>query len=67
MPIIHVRLLEGRNDQKLDELSAALTRTTAQVLDSPPERIRLVITETPKSKWFVGGQSIARLEANDGS
>ncbi len=61
MPIVHVEMLEGRPPEKLPQLIRALTDTVCQVLDVPPERVRVVITEVPKTLWGIGGVTAADL------
>lgn len=65
MPIVQVSLLAGRDEQTLMELADLLTDATARALGSEPDRVRVLITEVPKTKWSVGGRTIAELEAEN--
>jgi len=59
MPIVHINLLEGRNLETRDKLAVAVTETVADTLACPPERIRVILNEVPRTQWYVGGQSLA--------
>jgi 4-oxalocrotonate tautomerase len=62
MPIIHIQLLEGRSREKIASLIASVTETVAAELDSPKDRIRVIVTEVPKSHWGAGGTPISQAE-----
>lgn len=57
MPIINVQILEGRPDDKINELIHNVTDTVAETLDSPKENVRVIIDEVPKTHWGIGGIS----------
>ena len=61
MPLLLVRMLEGRPPEKIEELIAELTATTARVLDAPPETVRVLVDEVRKTHWGIGGRSAAAL------
>ena len=58
MPLLLVKILEGRPPEKLEALIHALTETTSQVLDAPAESVRVLIEELPKTHWGIGGKSV---------
>jgi 4-oxalocrotonate tautomerase len=55
MPIINVQIMEGRSADTIKRLIASVTDTVAQELDSPKERIRVLVTEIPKTHWGIAG------------
>jgi 4-oxalocrotonate tautomerase family enzyme len=56
MPIVEVHLVEGEHPPAhVTQLLTALSRRYAEILDSPPERIRAVVTEHPARSWATGG------------
>ncbi|WP_372657006.1 2-hydroxymuconate tautomerase family protein [Hydrogenophaga sp.] len=57
MPVLLVKILQGRPPEKIEALIAALTEATARSLDAPPESVRVLVEEMPKTHWGVGGQS----------
>lgn len=59
MPILTVRILEGRPPEKIEGLISALTEAASRVLDAPAESVRVLVEEVPKTHWGIGGQSAA--------
>lgn len=57
MPIIRAEILAGRPAAKKAELIAELTATACRVLDTTPERVRVLIYEIPAAHWGIGGVS----------
>ena len=55
MPIIHINILEGRSQEKKDELAARVADTASDILEVKPEAVRILIHEIPEEKWYVGG------------
>jgi phenylpyruvate tautomerase PptA (4-oxalocrotonate tautomerase family) len=56
VPIVEVHLIEGSHTAAQHaELLAALSTRYAEVLDSPPERIRAYLTLHRPEHWFTGG------------
>ena len=56
MPIVEVHLVEGEHaPAHVTQLLTALTRRYAEVLDSPPERVRALVVEHPPRLWATGG------------
>ena len=61
MPIIQVFMMEGRTDEQKAGLIDALTTATVEQIGSPRESVRVLITETPKSHWGIGGKTAREL------
>lgn len=55
MPIVHVYVLEGRPPERIRELMSRVTEAVCQALDVAPERVRVVVSEVPRTHWAVGG------------
>lgn len=55
MPAIHVKLFDGRSDDKKREYAHALTEVTVQVLGCPPESVDIIFEDVKKSDWATGG------------
>lgn len=55
MPIINIQILEGRPPEKIKSLIASVTETVSVELSAPKERIRVLVTEVPKTHWGIGG------------
>jgi 4-oxalocrotonate tautomerase len=57
MPIAHLYILEGRDDDRKERLIAEVTDAIHRTLDAPVESVRVIITEMPKAHFGIGGQS----------
>ena len=57
MPVAHLYILEGRDDDKKERLIAEVTQAIHRSLDAPVESVRVIITEMPKGHFGIGGQS----------
>ncbi len=55
MPLIQIQLMEGRPPEKIKSLIARVTDTVAEELNSPKDRIRVIVTEVPKTHWGIAG------------
>lgn len=61
MPMIRVDLIEGRTPEQHRQLIKRLSEVTAEVLDTPIERVRVCVNEVPPTHWGIGGVSISEL------
>ncbi|KAF1036416.1 4-oxalocrotonate tautomerase [Burkholderia lata] len=57
MPVAHLYILEGRDDDKKERLIAEVTQAIHRSLEAPVESVRVIITEMPKAHFGIGGQS----------
>ncbi|WP_322060089.1 2-hydroxymuconate tautomerase [Paraburkholderia sp. J63] len=57
MPVAHLYILEGRDDDRKERLIAEVTEAIHRSLDAPVESVRVIITEMPKGHFGIGGQS----------
>jgi 4-oxalocrotonate tautomerase len=55
MPIIEVRMLEGRSVDEKRSLARELTDGFVRACGGDPGAVRVVIHEVPRSSWAVGG------------
>ena len=55
MPILHVHMLEGRDVEKKRLLAQRLTQVIMDTLGSPPEKVRVILTDMPHDSYSVGG------------
>ncbi|MBF5008396.1 2-hydroxymuconate tautomerase [Burkholderia multivorans] len=60
VPIAHLYILEGRDDDRKERLIAEVTEAIHRSLDAPVESVRVIITEMPKAHFGIGGQSAKR-------
>jgi 4-oxalocrotonate tautomerase len=61
MPIVNIQVLEGRPENKIKDLIGNVTDTVANTLEVPKERVRVVVTEVPKSHWGIGGVAVSDI------
>lgn len=62
MPIVHIQILEGRSREKKRTLIRAVSRTVAEVLEVPLERVRVILQEVDPEHWGIGGETAGSLE-----
>lgn len=55
MPILHVHMLEGRDVEKKRLLAQRLTQVIMDTLGSPPEKVRVILSDMPHDSYAVGG------------
>lgn len=58
MPIITVKMAEGRTVEQKKNLIEKLTDTVFEVLATPRERITVIIEDMPKINYGVAGKRI---------
>lgn len=55
MPIINVQILEGRPQEQIKDAIQSITESASTSLGVPKERVRVLVTEVPKTHWGTGG------------
>lgn len=61
MPIAHVHILEGRDENQKRAVIEKVTDALCEALSAPRENVRVLITEMPKIHWGIGGKSAQEL------
>jgi len=61
MPLINIQMIEGRPEEKVNELISNVTDTVSETLDAPKKNVRVIIQEVPKTHWGIGGTSAKDL------
>lgn len=62
MPIINIQIMQGRPEEKIKSLIARVTDTVSEELSAPKDRIRVIVTEVPKSHWGIAGVSASDMD-----
>jgi 4-oxalocrotonate tautomerase len=62
MPLVQIHMLEGRTPEQKKKMITEVTAALINSLDAPPENVRIVIYEVPKSHWSVGGVTMEERE-----
>jgi 4-oxalocrotonate tautomerase len=56
MPIIEVKLWEGRTREQKAELARRMTETMVEVAGCPTEAVYVLFSDYPKADWAEGGE-----------
>jgi 4-oxalocrotonate tautomerase len=62
MPIVNVNIMEGRSEEKIKVLIENVTLAVSESLDVPSERVRVLVTEVPKTHWGIGGTTAEEIK-----
>jgi 4-oxalocrotonate tautomerase len=57
MPIVHINLVQGRDDAIVKACVKAVARTVHETLGAPLDTIRVYATTVPAMHWAVGEQT----------
>ncbi|HEC75932.1 MAG TPA: 4-oxalocrotonate tautomerase [Thermoplasmatales archaeon] len=55
MPIVHVFLWEGREEEELKEMVKKITKVFVD-MGIPENAVEILVHETPKARWAIGGE-----------
>lgn len=55
MPIVTVKMLEGRTDEQKKALVEKVTAAVAETVNAKPEAVTIVIEEMAKNHYATGG------------
>ncbi|MGE7917334.1 2-hydroxymuconate tautomerase [Viridibacillus sp. NPDC093762] len=55
MPIVTIKMIEGRTDDQKRDLVEKVTAAISESVDAPKENISIIIEEMQKSHFAVGG------------
>lgn len=58
MPIIEIKMLEGRSDSQKADLVRELTHAACRTIDTNPEKVRVIITEMQKNHYGISGKLV---------
>lgn len=61
MPIAQLYIIEGRTDEQKETLIREVSEAMSRSLDSPLERVRVMVTEVPKQHFGIAGQSAKKM------
>jgi 4-oxalocrotonate tautomerase len=64
MPILTVKIIEGRDQATKRLLVQRLSQVIMDTLGSPPEKVRVLIEDMPKGNYAIGGVLIADSETS---
>ena len=61
MPIVHVHLWKGRDAETKKKIIEGMTKVFTD-LDIPKQAVTVVIQDTPKENWGIGGVPASELD-----
>ncbi|MDL0431835.1 2-hydroxymuconate tautomerase [Marinobacter sp. TBZ242] len=61
MPIAQLYILEGRTDEQKENLIREVSEAMSRTIDSPIERVRVIITEMPKNHFGIAGEPASKV------
>ena len=59
MPVITIKLLEGRKDEQIKEMIKEVTEVVSRTVDAKPETISISVEEMRKDRYAVAGIRIS--------
>ena len=60
--IAQLYILEGRTDTQKENLISEVTDAMVRAIDAPKDRVRVIITEMPKTHFGIGGESASKVK-----
>ncbi len=57
MPIVTIDMWAGRTKEQKEMLIEKVTRAVVESVGCPPDVVQVILKETEKSNWGVGGKS----------
>ena len=54
MPIIHITLVEGRDNSRVERCIREVARTVSETLGAPLETVRVMVEEVAPNRFAVG-------------
>lgn len=61
MPIVTIDLWAGRTREQKEMLIEKVTRAVVDSVGCPPDVVHVIIKETEKANWGIGGKTSDRL------
>lgn len=55
MPIVHIHLMHGRNNDKKRELVKKVTDAISESLDVKPEKVKIILSDMMPCDYAIGG------------
>ncbi len=64
MPIVTIRLMEGRPPEHIEAMIAGVSHAIADAIDAPLDTVRVMVTEMQPHQYGVGGRLIGAVKAD---
>jgi len=61
MPFVQISMIQGRTQEKKEQLIKKVTEAIIETLQVPADRVRIVLHELPKENIGYGGVPLSKL------
>lgn len=55
MPVITIRLLEGRTQEQKRELTTVISEAVSRIANTPLNGVHVIFENVPRTDWSLGG------------
>lgn len=62
MPIVRIDLWEGRSFETKEKLVVEVSKAVSKSLEISPEKVMVVLQESPKENWGIMGKPAHKLD-----
>ena len=64
MPLVYISMMEGREPEKVEQMTRAVSEAIASTLEAPLSSVRVMVHEMKEHQYAVGGKPMreVRLE-----
>jgi len=59
MPVVHIRMLEGRTVEQKRQLAEAITKALVDIAKTTPEAVNIIIDDYPRTNWAKAGKLLS--------
>lgn len=63
MPFVNIRIIEGHSQERKNEISRRVTEAISEVAQLPKEAVWVVFEDVSATDWYVGAQTVKKLQA----
>lgn len=63
MPIVQINLMEGRPEEKIENMIESVSEAVSSSLDAPIETVRVIVNEMRPHQYGVGGRPFRVVRA----
>lgn len=61
MPIVKIEIWKGRNEETKEILIRNVTKAVSESINCPPEKVIVIIEDSPKANWGIGGVQASKF------
>lgn len=56
MPLIEIKMWDGKDQKTVNKIIALQTEAMCEAIGCPPEAVRIIVHQIPKSHWGIAGK-----------